>query len=128
MGSLDVLSTADTTVGSGVYNKPIVIQRPVDVPNVPADGGTTRTWTTVVSTWGHISSWKGLTYFEAGQQFPKRFSRILVRYRASLSINAGMRVLYGKRIYLIRDVDVPAEALTTIVLLVEELQAIGSTH
>jgi SPP1 family predicted phage head-tail adaptor len=124
----DVLSPADTTVGSGAFNKRITIQKPIDTPNSPNDGGATRIWSTVFTTWAHIEPWKGSEAYIAQQVYPKRLSRFLIRYRASVSIDASMQILYGKRKYNIRDVSVPAEALTTIEIVAEELQAVGSLH
>lgn len=122
----DVLSPADTTVSSGAFNKRIAIQSPVDTPD--GEGGSTRTWSTVVTTWAHIEPWKGKEAWLVGQVYSNMWTKMLIRYRPSLNVTPVMRVAYGKRTYNIRSVSVPAEAQTTIELLCEELQTYGSLH
>ncbi len=122
----DVLSPADTTVASGAFNRRITIQAPVDVAD--GEGGSTRTWTTVVSTWAHIEPWKGAEKWLVGQVYSNMWVKMLIRYRPSTNITPVMRITYGNRIYRIRAVNVPAEAQTTIELLCEELQTYGSLH
>src|SRR6266487_2497306 len=122
----DILSPADTTVASGAFNRRITIQSPVDVAD--GEGGSTRTWSTVVSTWAHIEPWKGAEKWLVGQVYSNMWVKMLIRYRPSTNITPVMRITYGNRIYRIRAVNVPAEAQTTIELLCEELQTYGSLH
>ena len=122
----DVLSPVDTTVSAGAFNKRVSFQMPVDAAD--GQGGSTRTWTTVLTTWAHIEAYKGNEAWIAGQKYSNMWTKVLIRYRASVNITPIMRMLYGNRIYDIRSVSVPAEALTTIQILVEELQVYGSLH
>jgi SPP1 family predicted phage head-tail adaptor len=123
----DVLSIADTTVSAGAFNRRITIQRPDDSAT-DSQGGATRAWVDVVSTWAHIEPWKGSEIFIAQQVYPNKIVRMLIRYRPSMNIDASMRIVYGSQLYNIRSVTVPAEARTTIEIVAEELQARGSTH
>lgn len=125
----DILSPADTTVGSGAFNKRIVIEQPSDLSD--GQGGTTRSWVLVLSTWAHIEPWnlyRGGELFVAGQVYPVQWVKVLLRYRPSLNITTIMRMRYGSRLYNIRAVQVPAEAQTTIELVGEQLQASGTLH
>lgn len=121
----DVLSTADTTVGAGVFNRRITIQQLSDT--VDGQGGKVRTWVNVVTTWAHIEPWKGNEALRFSQVFPNMYVRMLIRFRPSQNITPLMRIQYRSRIYNIRSVSVLAEAQTTIELLCEELQVQGST-
>jgi SPP1 family predicted phage head-tail adaptor len=120
----DVLSTADTTVGSGSFNSPIIIQAPVDTSD--GMGGKTRTWTYYIKTMAHIKTWKGIEKIIGQQTYVSNISQFLIRYRPSQNIDGSMRILYRSRIYNIRNVIVPAEAQRIIQILAEEQQAQGS--
>ena len=120
----DVLSAADTTVGSGAFNKPITVQKPVKT--VDSMGGSVNTWTAHIKTWAHIKPWRGTEKIIAHQTFASKISMFLIRYRPSQDIDASMRILYKSRIYNIRNIIVLAEAQTTIQILAEEQQAQGS--
>ncbi|SRR6266487_2915205 len=122
----DVLSPADTTVASGAFNKRFSLLLPVD--SADGEGGFTRTWSTVVSTWAHIEPWKGREAWMVGQVYSNMWVKVLLRYRPSINVTPIMRGQYGQRVYNIRSVHVPAEALTTIEMLCEELQTYGSLH
>ena len=115
-----------TTESAGIYNRRITILAP---PATVADGqgGSTGTaWATVISTWAHISTWKGTERFIAQQMYPNKLIRVFIRYRPGLNINASMRIQYRSQLYNIRNVTVPEEAQTIIEILAEELQARGS--
>ena len=120
----DVLSAADTTVGSGAINRPITIQKLVNT--VDAMGGSAKTWTNYIKTWSHVEPWKGVEKIVAQQTYTSNISKFLIRYRPSQNIDASMRILYRSRIYNIRNIIQPAEAHTTIQILAEEQQAQGS--
>lgn len=120
----DVLSTADTTVGSGAFNRRVTIQQETSTPD--GQGGSTPTWGTLVTTWAHVEPWKGAVAFQAQQKFPTKWIRILLRYRPSTNISTAMRAVYKDQTYEIRSITDPAEAHTTIELLCEELRAKGS--
>lgn len=122
----DILSTADTTVRSGAYNRVIKIQK-VD-PNATLDamGGKTRSFVDYISTFAHIGPWKGKEQFIGQQVYPTMYTKFLIRYRPSLTIDATMQIVYKSRIFNIRSVRLPEEAQTTIEILAEEQQAKGS--
>lgn len=120
----DVLSSADTTAGSGAFNKPIIIQKLVVTTD--AMGGKVKTWTDYVRTMAHIEPWKGFERIIAQQTHAMTLSKFLLRYRPSQNIDASMRILYRFRVYNIRNVRLPAEAQTTIEIFAEEQQAQGS--
>jgi len=125
----DVRSPADTTAGSGVYNKRIVIEQPDDTPD--GQGGVTRAWVTVVSTWAHITPWmpyRGGELFVADQVYPVQWLKVSLRYRPSTNITTTMRMRYGTKRYNIRAASVPEEAQTAIELVCEQLQASGTLH
>jgi SPP1 family predicted phage head-tail adaptor len=120
----DGVAIADTTVGSGALNRRVTIQQPSDVDD--GQGGTTRTWATVVTTWGHISAYRGMEAFQGQQVYPSKWVKIRIRYRPGVNITNTMRAMYKSQVYNIRSVTVPEEAQTMIELLAEELQARGS--
>jgi SPP1 family predicted phage head-tail adaptor len=126
----DVLSIADTTVAAGAFNRRITIQE-LNTSATDGQGGATPAYTDVISTWAHIEPWVGRggaeIYF-AQQMYPHQLLQILIRYRPSMNIVAGMFVLFGTHRYRIRSATVPAQAFTTIQLVCEELQASGSEH
>ena|SRR5581483_9228470 len=120
----DVLSTADTTVSSGAFNRPITIQKRTDTRD--SMGGAVRTWSDYIKTMAHIEPMKG-TERPVGQQlYANNTSKFLIRYRPSQNIDASMRILYRTRIYNIRNIIQPAEAHTTLMIIAEEQQAKGS--
>lgn len=119
MSGVDVLSSADVTVGAGSYNKPITIQS--SAVTVDVTGSSVKTWTNYIKTMAHIEPWKGFPVSIAHQIHYTKLSKILIRYRPSQNIDATMRILYKTRIYTIHNVMVPAEALTTIEIIAEEL-------
>ena len=129
--TLSVVSTTDTRVGAGIFNRRITIQyqdkaQDVLLSNKP-------NWTTLCSTWAYLAPWQvrgeaGTEAPIAGQMFPNELTRILLRYRPSMNIQTGMRVVYGAHTFNIAFVHVLAEAYTTIELLCEELRAAGSKH
>lgn len=120
----DVLSTADTTVGSGAFNKPITFQSLVVTTD--AMGGKAKAWTNYIKTMAHIKPWKGTEKIVGQQTYTSTISEFLIRYRPSQNIDASMRIVYRSRIYNIRNIIQPAEAHTTIQILAEEQQAQGS--
>ena len=120
----DVLSPADTTVGSGAFNRKITIQKLVATTD--AMGGGVRNWSDYIKTWAHIEPWKGTEKIIAQQTYASNLSQFLIRYRPSQNIDASMRILYRSRIYNIRSITQPAEAHTTIQILAEVQQAQGS--
>ncbi len=120
----DVLSTTDTAVRSGAFNRPIIIQKLTDTRD--AMGGAVRTWSTYIKTMAHIEPWKGNERPLAQQLYTNNTSKFLIRYRPSQNIDASMRILYKTRIYNIRNIIQPAEAHTTLQILAEEQQAKGS--
>ena len=120
----DVLSAADTTVGSGAFNRSISIQKLVNT--VDAMGGSAKTWTTYIKTWAHVDPLKGTEKPIAQQLYASNTSKFLIRYRPSQNIDTSMRILYRSRIYNIRNIIQPAEAHTTLQILAEEQQAQGS--
>ena len=120
----DVLSAADTTVGSGAFNRPVTIQKLVNT--VDAMGGSAKTWTIYIKTWAHVKPWKGTEKIVGQQTYTSTISEFLIRYRPSQNIDASMRILYRSRIYNIRNIIQPAEAHTTLQILTEEQQAQGS--
>ena len=115
-----------TTESAGVYNRRITILAPPANVSDGQGGSTSTAWTTVISTWAHISIWKGTERFIAQQMYPNKLVRVLIRYRPGLNINASMRIQYRSQLYNIRNVSVPEEAQITIEILAEELQARGS--
>jgi SPP1 family predicted phage head-tail adaptor len=120
----DVLSPADTTVGSGAFNRKITIQKLVT--SIDAMGGSVRNWTNYISIWAHIEPLSGSEKIVAQQTYTSLISKFLIRYRPSQNIDASMRILYRSRIYNIRSITQPAEAHTTIQILAEVQQAQGS--
>jgi SPP1 family predicted phage head-tail adaptor len=120
----DVLSPADTTVGSGAFNRKITIQKLVATAD--AMGGGVRNWADYIKTWAHIEPYKGVEKIIAQQTYASNISQFLIRYRPSQNIDASMRILYRSRIYNIRNIIQPSEAHTTIKILAEEQQAQGS--
>lgn len=119
MAGADVLSVADTTAGSGSFNRPIIIQS--SVVSIDATGSSVKTWTNYIKTMAHIEPWKGFPVSLEKQIHYTKLSKILIRYRPSQTIDASMRILYKTRIYTIHNVNVPAEALTTIEIIAQEL-------
>lgn len=122
----DVLSPTDTAVGSGAFNRPVTIEQPTDVDD--GQGGSTRTWVVVLQTMAHFQPFKGQELWKTGQVYPTLWTKVLIRYRPDVNVTPTMRLRYGNRIYNIRSVEVPAEALTTIEMLCEQLQISGSGH
>jgi SPP1 family predicted phage head-tail adaptor len=120
----DVLSTADTTVSSGVFNRPITIQKRTDTKD--SMGGATRTWSNYIKTMAHIEPIGGAERPVAQQLYANNRSKFLIRYRPSQNIDASMRILYRSRIYNIRNITQLAEAHTTLQIVAEEQQAKGS--
>jgi SPP1 family predicted phage head-tail adaptor len=133
-GTINVLNTAGTIVGSGPFNRRITIQQLVHTGQKDGIGGENKDYQDLITTWAHIepymrpSSAAAMEAFRDDQMYATRYILILIRYRPTLNIAPGMQVLYGVQKYRIRQVDVPAEARTTITLLCEELQAQGSLH
>jgi len=119
MSGADVLSAADTTTGSGSFNRPITIQS--SVITIDATGSSVKTWTNYIKTMAHIETWKGFPVSIEKQIHYTKLSKILIRYRPSQPIDASMRILYKTRIYTIHNVNVPAEAHTTIEIIAQEL-------
>lgn len=93
-------------------------------------GGKTApaTWANIANSpkWAHMEPWKGRVVFEGQQPFAHSYQRILIRYKKTINIAVGMRVVYKSRIFTIRWVDVPAQARKVIEIIGEELQAKGS--
>lgn len=121
----DILSTADTTVRSGAYNRVIKIQK-INTSTTDGMGGLSRGFVDYISTFAHIGPWKGQERFVGQQVYPTMYTKFLIRYRPSLVIDATMQIIYKTRIFNIRSVRLPEEAQTTIEILAEEQQAKGS--
>lgn len=110
-------------------NRVVRIQH--DVGTSDAQGGHTPNWVDIPGLShvpAQIETWKGGQHFTNDQLFSNLFTKITVRYRASAPINATMRLVYGVRVFLIRNVQNLHEQSKTIELICEELQAKGSTH
>jgi len=122
----DILSTADTTVRAGAFNRPIKIQKPNPSATADGMGGRSRSFVDYISTMAHIGPWKGLEKFVGQQAYPTMFTKFLIRYRPNNTIDATMQIVYKSRIFNIRSVRLPEEAQTTIEILAEEQQAKGS--
>jgi len=122
----DILSTADTTVRAGAFNRPIKIQKPVTSGSPDAMGGKPRAFMDYISTMAHIGPWKGAEKFIGQQAYSGMFTKFLIRYRPTNTIDATMQIVYKSRIFNIRSVRLPEEANTTIEILAEEQQAKGS--
>jgi SPP1 family predicted phage head-tail adaptor len=121
-------------VKSGDLNRRIAIQAPVNgTPD--GQGGFTQTYQTLpgcssvpaAMDYSNVPR-KGDETFFAQQMYPTAFVIFKIRYRPSVNIKDGYRVVYGNRTFRIRSVTVPKERRTAIVLQCEELQAKGSTH
>jgi|SRR5579885_1196508 len=124
MGKVNLLSPTDVTVPAGAFNRRITIQQPVDVSD--GQGGSTRTWSTVFSTWAYIEDWKGWERWNAQQVYPNMIVRVLIRYRPSQTVTDSMRMLYNSKVYNIRAAYDKGAARRTIEMLCEALQDTGS--
>jgi SPP1 family predicted phage head-tail adaptor len=110
------------------FDRRIVIQAEANTSD--SQGGKTAptTWTNIANSpkWAHMEPWKGRVVFEGQQPFAHSYQRILVRYKKTVNVAVGMRVVYKSRIFLIRFADVPVQARKVIEIVGEELQAKGS--
>ncbi len=123
----DVLNSVDTTVGAGAFNRRVSFQLPSGNAT-DGVGSPVPNYTTVLTTWAHIQAWKGRKDVLASQFYATEYQRVLLRYRPSMNITTKMRMLYGRRVFDVTSVSTPAEAQTTIELLVTERKAYGSLH
>lgn len=120
-------------VQSGKMNRRIALQTPVDTPD--GQRGATRTWVNLPGCSSVPASMdysnvprKGDEGWLAQQIYPTAFVIFKIRYRPSVNIKDGYRVVYGKRVFRIRSTTVPQERRSLISLQCEELQAAGSLH
>lgn len=110
------------------FDRRITIQKLSNTTD--SQGGKTApaTWAAITGSpkWAHFELWKGNVKFEADQPFAHSYQRCLIRYKKTVNVTAGMRVLYKSQIHTIRWVGVPNQARKVIELMLEELQAEGS--
>lgn len=124
MPGFQVTTKDDIEPFAEYFDRKVTIEYPVDTPD--SQGGFTRTWATLKTSWAHMEPWKGKLPFQYQQQYPVLWERVLLRYRKALNINATMRVHYKSRILYIQWVGVPAEARKVIEILAEEKLAEGT--
>lgn len=69
--------------------------------------GQSSTWTTVLTTWGSVTARQSsaLLQLMAGQQMATTAYDIVLRYPPSVTIEPGMQVVDGARVYTISNVN-----------------------
>lgn len=122
----------DSANPASQFNKRITIQDLSDPPN-GAGATTGRVWTNILTSIPakilHLPSSKlGEEKFIAHQMYATQMMVVTIRYRESVNINERMRLLYRSKVYNIRSVYVPDEALKTIIIYAEEIQTQGSAR
>lgn len=122
----------DSQNSASQFNKRISIQDLTDNPN-GAGGASARIWSTILASIPakivHLPSSKlGEEKFIAHQNYATQMMVVTIRYRESVNINERMRLLYRSKVYNIRAVYVPDEALKTIIIYAEEIQTQGSAR
>lgn len=121
---------SQTKARAGKLNRRISIQELS--PGQDDQGGEIEQYTTLLENVPaeivHLTPSKtGDELFIAHQLYASQMILIRIRYRASTSFNAGMRVLYRSKHYRVRSVSVPDEALNSVFLECQEIQTKGST-
>lgn len=119
---------SDTAIPAGYYDKRITIQK--NMGGLDAVGTRIDNWVDYVTTWAHISSIASRRTdkaIAADQVYPTKLTIFYVRYRASLAIDASMRVKYRNRTHDISLVMIPEEAETNIEIHSLEFLAKGTT-
>jgi SPP1 family predicted phage head-tail adaptor len=98
-------------------NKRITIQQAAEVAD--GAGGYVRSWTSVATVWAEmiVERSGGEQVFAEQVQAAARF-RFTIRYRSG--VTAAMRVLYGTRVFNIRQIINPEEANVLLVIEAEE--------
>lgn len=94
----------------------IVIQQEARTPD--GAGGYALAWSDVVSLWARIEPVSGRETLQGARLESRVTHRITIRYRSG--VDAGMRALYGSRIFNIRAVINPGEDNRHLRLLAEE--------
>ena len=117
---------ADFDIRAGYLDRKIVIQQPNDTAD--GEGGTTRTWVTYVTTFASIQPFKGIEVFSADQVYSEQWVRMLIRYRPSQPVTNAMRILYGSKIYEIRQAYDKGAQRRMVEMLCQELRATGSNQ
>ena len=127
------MATEKATTTATVYNRPITVQKPIDVDD--GQGGSTRTWSDYYSCFASIESFargRGLNrIFFAGQLYPSQLRTIAMRWQTSFPIDATMRVksvVAGRtHYYQIKNADDFHVENVEIVLMGEEIHGIGAS-
>ena len=84
----------------------VAIQSKVSVGD--GQGGFTESWATDATVWSYLRPVKGLEKFQAGQLQTPVTHKITIRYRAG--VTSKQRVLYGSRVFALKEALNPDEA------------------
>ena len=82
-------------IESGRLNKRVDLQQATE--DRDATGGTTRTWTTIVTRWAAIEPAKGREAYIFGQVESRTIIKIRIRYHAD--IDTTWRIQFGSKIF-----------------------------
>lgn len=93
---------------AGKLKRPITIESPSTTQD--SFGQPTNTWDTVCNTWAAISAVTSKEVYALGAGFTAQVThKVTVRYNPSLTIEAGYRILYRDRIFLVQTQSDPDE-------------------
>jgi SPP1 family predicted phage head-tail adaptor len=105
---------------AGQLKRPIAIESPSTTQD--SFGQPTDTWNTVCSTWSAITAVTSKEVYALGAGFTAQVShKVTIRYNESLCIEAGFRILYRDRIFLVQTVSDPDEQRVQLNLMCLEL-------
>lgn len=93
---------------AGKLKRPITIESPSTKQD--NSGQPTDTWATVCSTWAAINAVTSKEVYALGAGFTSQVThKVTVRHNPALCIEAGYRILYRNRIFLVQAVSDPDE-------------------
>lgn len=124
-GAIRTCGRAESMIGAGMFNRPITIQKPVEI--LTATRGKAVTWATHVTTKAYKRLKSGKSEASTAQQtYPTREAWYYIRYRPSDNIDSSMRIADQGHIYEIRSVNLVEGYQESLEIVTEELQAKGS--
>lgn len=124
-GVVRTYGRAAASLPAGRFNRPITIQKPVEV--LTTTRGKTVTWPTHVSTKAYKKMRSSKSETSTAQQtYPIRETWFYIRYRPSDNIDTTMRIVDQGHTYEIRSVNSVEGYQEVLEIVTEELQAKGS--
>ncbi len=115
-----MLTRRETTVDIGSLRHLVKIQQRADQPD--AYGQLIPTWTDVLSPWGGFSSLTAKEQFQANQLSTQVTDVFTMRYPVSVTITAGMRLIFASKVYEIQAALDPDKCRTILKLYLLESQ------